>query len=173
MHSPAAMLVASALLTATLGCASRPASVRVIAERGELAPLAGAWSGEYRSAATGRSGSIVFRLSAAGDSAYGDVVMVPRGADEPLHPAQAPSAPASRRRSPQVLAISFVRVSHDSVSGRLEPYHEPECDCTLSTNFTGLVTGNAIEGTFATTGAPTATSPQTGTWRVRRTSAPK
>lgn len=151
-----------------LACAAHPAAVPVVSEPGGGTALAGEWSGEYASPASGRSGSIVFRLSPGADSAFGDVVMIPRGSAEPLHPAAAPTVAARTRRTPQVLTISFVRLSRDSVSGRLEPYHEPECDCTLTTVFTGAVHGDTIEGTFTTTGPPRTTSPRTGTWRVMR-----
>src|SRR5256886_3075331 len=51
---------------------------------GEVAALAGQWEGSYASAATGRSGSISFTLSAGSDSAFGDVIMIPRGWGRPL-----------------------------------------------------------------------------------------
>src|SRR5256886_5468755 len=46
---------------------------------GDMAALAGQWEGSYSSASTGRSGSISFTLSAGNDSAFGDVIMIPRG----------------------------------------------------------------------------------------------
>jgi len=39
--------------------------------------LTGEWAGDYSSVESGRSGSISFTLRAAGDSAFGDVVMIP------------------------------------------------------------------------------------------------
>lgn len=68
------------VLLAAAGCASNRAPVPVTGERAELAAMAGRWEGWYRSDETGRSGSIVFRLTAGGDSAAGDVVMTPAGA---------------------------------------------------------------------------------------------
>lgn len=39
--------------------------------------LAGEWIGSYHGDQTGRTGSITFRVSEDGDSAFGDVLMVP------------------------------------------------------------------------------------------------
>lgn len=65
-------------LTILLGaCAASQASVPMVGTAGDVAALSGQWSGEYSSAASSRSGSISFTLRAAGDSATGDVVMVP------------------------------------------------------------------------------------------------
>jgi hypothetical protein len=69
----------------------------------------------------------------------------------------------------QVLTIKLVRVSGDTVSGVLDPYRDPGCDCPVVTTFTGTLNGDTIEGTFSTRGSPTNT-PQTGNWRVKRTS---
>jgi hypothetical protein len=151
------------------GCASaKPAHVPVAATRSELAALVGRWEGSYESPATGRSGSIVFELvSASADSAFGDVVMVPRGTVEPLHPAVQDGAERSRP-SPQLLQIRFVEVSEGIVSGTLQPYRDPESGFALDTRFTGRLAGDRIEGTFVTTGVHL-TTPQRGTWSVRRT----
>ena len=68
-----------ALAGALLACASKPTPVTVAGDAGDVASLAGKWSGEYNSPITGRSGSIVFNLSNSGTAASGDVVMVPKG----------------------------------------------------------------------------------------------
>jgi hypothetical protein len=155
-----------------LACASKPTPVTVTGDTSDRASLAGKWVGEYNSAATGRSGSIVFNLSRTGEAASGDVVMIPRGYGKALIPygpqttAGVPiQNPAS---SSQVLTIKLVRVSGDTVSGVLDAYRDPECDCAVLTTFTGQVNGDSIDGTFTTRGSPTNT-PQTGTWRVKRT----
>jgi len=159
-----------ALSCASLACASKPTPVTVTGDAGDRASLAGKWSGEYNSPATGRSGSIVFNLSRSGDAANGDVVMIPRGYGKALVPynnttnaagGTVPTAPLS-----QVLTIKLVRVSGDEVSGVLDAYRDPECDCPVVTTFTGTLNGDRIEGTFSTRGS--ANTPQTGTWRVNR-----
>ncbi|HEY1953266.1 MAG TPA: hypothetical protein VGG76_10735 [Gemmatimonadaceae bacterium] len=158
---------------AAIACASKPSPVNVTGTTGDRASLAGKWVGEYSSPATGRTGSIVFNLSPSGDAANGDVVMIPRGYDKALQPynaapgiagavAGAPGAAPS-----QVLTIKLVRVAGDTVSGVMDPYRDPECDCAVETTFTGRLNSDTIEGTFSTRGRPSA-GPQTGTWRVKR-----
>jgi hypothetical protein len=154
-----------------MACATKPTPVTLSGEAGDRASLAGRWTGEYSSPSTGRSGSIVFNLSPSGDAASGDVVMVPRGLDRPLTPYTAGNAAAvagvQAPPSSQVLTIKLVRVSGDTVSGVLDAYRDPQCDCPVVTTFTGNLTGDTIDGTFTTRGAQTA-APQSGTWRVTR-----
>lgn len=163
-------IAASAALV--VGCASHPAPVTVTGDPGARASLAGKWVGEYNSAATGRSGSIVFNLSPSGDAASGDVVMVPREYGKALAPYATTTTGGVPIQNPgsasQVLTIKLVRVAGDTVSGVLDAYRDPTCDCAVVTSFTGNVNGDTIDGMFTTRGSPTNT-PQTGTWRVKRT----
>ena len=159
-----------ALACLSLACASKPTPVTVTGDAGDRASLAGKWSGEYTSPATGRSGSIVFNLSPSGDAANGDVVMIPRGYGKALVPygnvTTAAGGAVSTAPTSQVLTIKLVRVSGDTVSGVLDAYRDPECDCPVVTTFTGTLSGNMIDGTFSTRGS--SNTPQTGTWRVKR-----
>jgi hypothetical protein len=152
-------------------CASKPTPVTIAGDPNDRASLAGKWAGEYNSAVTGRSGSIVFNLAPAGDAANGDVVMVPRGYDKPLVPYGVSTTTGVQTQNmggSQVLTIKLVRVNGDTVSGVLDAYRDPQCDCPVVTTFTGTINGDAIDGTFPTRGSQTA-APQTGTWRVKRT----
>ena len=80
------------LLTA---CSPAPQTpVPLVGAASDVATLAGHWEGAYSSAATGRSGSISFALTASGDSAFGDVVMIPRGLGRPLQAWNNAAAPA-------------------------------------------------------------------------------
>ncbi len=163
------------LLTLTVSsCAIRREPVRVEASPADLTALAGEWAGEYSSGASGRSGSIVFTLRAGLDTAYGDVVMVPRGSAEPLSSAQPPGtgAPGSGGAVGMMqrgvgLTIRFVRIAADSVGGALDPYVVPGCNCRLTTTFLGAASGDRIAGTFVTLGDPAADR-QTGRWAVTR-----
>ena len=77
------------LLATTLGawaCAGRPAPVPLSGSLAGVQALAGAWAGEYTSDGLGRSGSLTFTLAAKGDTARGDVIMIPRGLNQPLSP---------------------------------------------------------------------------------------
>jgi hypothetical protein len=132
----------------------------------DLAALAGEWSGEYSSSETGRSGSIVFRLKAGTDSATGDVVMsVPTWTRRDV-PGEMPP-PGGQGPVPQVLAISFVRVEGGRVSGRLAPYTDPVCGCTLLTLFEGALKGETLEGTYSSRHSATG-EVQRGRWAVTR-----
>ncbi|MFL5488462.1 MAG: hypothetical protein ACJ8AJ_08255 [Gemmatimonadaceae bacterium] len=160
---------------AALACASKPTPITVTGDSGDRASLAGKWTGEYNSPATGRSGSIVFNLSPSGEAATGDVVMIPRGYGKALMPyggvnTTGGAAAMQNTTSSQVLTIKLVRVSGDTVSGVLDAYRDPQCDCPVQTTFTGKLNGDTIEGTFATNGSQT-NAPQTGTWRVKRTTS--
>ena len=169
-RSIAGVALAAVAALAFAGCAARPSPVPLQADANALAALAGEWSGEYSSAATGRSGSIVFTLAAGRDTASGDVMMIPSGSDQPLAAAvkSGVAGGVSARPSAQGLTIRFVRIAGDSVSGALDPYSAPDCACALRTTFTGRVLGDRIEGTFVTHGDARASAPQTGRWAVRR-----
>jgi hypothetical protein len=157
-----------ALAGVLLACASKPTPVTVAGDAGDLASLAGKWSGEYNSPVTGRSGSIVFNLSSSGTAASGDVVMVPRGYGKALvRYTPGATAPVQSSDNSQVLTIKLVRVSGDTVNGVLDAYRDPECDCPVETTFVGKLNGNTIDGTFTTKGSQSV-APQTGTWRVKR-----
>lgn len=163
----------AALACISLACASKPTPVTIAGDPSDRASLAGKWSGEYNSPATGRSGSIVFNLSRSGDAANGDVVMIPRGYGKALVPyanaATSAGTPVQTAPTSQVLTIKLVRVSGDAVTGVLDAYRDPECDCPVVTTFSGTVKGDTIEGTFSTSGS--SNTPHTGTWRVKRASS--
>ena len=158
-----------AVLLTAAACAGTFARVPVSAAPGASNSLAGRWAGEYHSPATGRSGSITFHLDAGRDTAEGDVVMVPRGAPGPLRRANVgePGAVVTAGQQPSTLTIRFVRVEGDRVSGQLDPYTDPDCNCTVNTVFAGTVRGGRIEGSFITRGGPGG-NPVAGTWRVDR-----
>jgi hypothetical protein len=158
----------AALAGTLLACASKPTPVTVSGDAGDRASLAGKWTGEYASSVTGRTGSIVFNLSPAGDAANGDVVMIPSGYGKALSRYDRTTTTAMQNTdNSQVLTIRLVRVAGDTVSGVLDAYRDPQCDCPVETTFTGRLLGNSIEGTFITRGS-TSVAPQTGTWRVKR-----
>lgn len=154
------------LLLFLLGCASsEPATVPVIGEPQDLTPLTGEWAGTYESRASGRSGSITFHLTENPKGAHGDVIFTPRMDvvvnDGRLQPQMSSAA---------VLNIEFVRISAGEVSGRIEPYPDPEnAGAMLETHFSGHVTGDEIEGTFVTY-STAGVAPRRGTWTVERMS---
>jgi hypothetical protein len=155
-----------ALAAMASACAYNPPPVAVDARSSDLERLAGHWTGEYRGGASGRSGSIEFTLVAGEDHAHGAVVMVPRGARRPYETWRE-TTPAQGLSLPEVLTIRFVAVEAGEITGELDPYRDPGCDCRAVTRFRGRARGDVIEGTFVTYMAR-ATEPSHGSWKVRR-----
>ena len=159
-------LVALVLMVA--GCATVPANMPVSGSASDVARLAGDWSGEYWGGPSGRNGAISFHLAAGSDSAQGTVGMVYPGA-----PLGVPRAVDSKRIQivmVQDLAVTFVHAAGGGVTGRLDPYTDPACDCTAFTTFDGRIHGDVIDGTFSTShGAGSSTA--TGKWKVKRRKA--
>src|SRR2546430_1224221 len=73
------------LAVVAAACSSARPPVPMVGQARDVAALAGDWVGEYSSAESGRSGSISFTLRAQGDSAVGDVVMIPTGYGQPVN----------------------------------------------------------------------------------------
>ena len=163
----------NALLLAILmssACSWRRTPVPVLSESGSVDALVGDWAGEYSSSQTGRSGSITFQLSNEKDTAYGDVIMIPRGSTVQI-PAHDPSQVSGVRPpvATEPLAIRFVRMEGGTVSGTLSPYNDPECGCRVITTFTGSFTNpDTIEGKYTTRGASLGHIPAEGRWKVER-----
>jgi hypothetical protein len=151
------------VLAATIGCASLPDPVPVFGDIDDVSALVGEWSGEYEGGSTGRSGSIVFDLRSATDTAHGDVMMIPRSSGTALTGQGERGAP--ELRGSQLISISSLRVAGGQVSGTLAPYTDPECNCTVRTTFAGTLHGNTIDGTFVTRGAG---REQSGRWSVTK-----
>jgi hypothetical protein len=170
VHNPGGRMRWTSLLLAAftwpaLACAAAsPGTVPVQGSPPEISALAGEWNGEYESSESGRSGSIMFRLTVGSDTARGDVVMVPRVAVQQGYLEQGSS---TRPTSMPPLTVSFMRAERGTVSGVLDPYEDPECRCAAYTTFTGRVRGDRIEGTYATRTAASARY-TLGRWSVTR-----
>src|SRR5207302_10569193 len=134
MRSPTRALGAAlAVLVAACPAAHQP-PVPLAGTTRDVATLAGQWEGSYSSAATGRSGSISFTLSAGNDSASGDVIMIPRGWGRPLQAwnGQASAGTDARPRSP-VLTIRLARVIGGRATGTPAPSADPQTGAPPST----------------------------------------
>jgi hypothetical protein len=148
-------------------CGASRTPVPLVGASSDVSSLTGEWAGEYSSGESGRSGSISFTLRAAGDSAFGDVVMVPSGLGRPVKPYSEQPVAGSNAPSPTtVLTIRFVRVEQGRVSGTLDAYADPQTGERLFTTFTGELKGNTIEGTYSTRLQSGIT--QTGRWSVQK-----
>lgn len=164
-------LMICAAAAAMPGCAPRSLPVPVLGSVEELAAVCGEWHGEYRDDASSRAGSIRFSLEAGTDTAFGDVVMHPAGRDQPFTPEADRYRDAERRESSRRLIISFVQIAEGRVQGELEPYFDPECDCTVVTVFVGALSGDMLEGTYESSIGGRGIR-RTGTWRAVRTCGP-
>lgn len=157
------------LVLALTACGASRTPVPLIGASSDVTALAGEWAGDYSSAESGRSGSISFTLRAAGDSAFGDVVMIPSAWGRPLMPyreGNTAGAAGNQQSASTVLSIRFVRVEHGHVSGTLDPYADPQTGARLLTTFSGELNGTTITGTY-TTRLPSGDT-QTGRWTVQR-----
>jgi hypothetical protein len=157
-----------------VGCHYKGPPVQVYGTPADLEALVGEWSGEYVGTRLhGRNGSIFFTLAAGTDNAHGDVLMTPERA-EPYkrYPGEQPFAQTGEPfPRDQVLTIRFVRAMDGSITGRLEPYWDPDRRSQATSVFTGRLQGNRIEGTFTTSYASGEESTG-GRWsvtRIRRT----
>jgi hypothetical protein len=160
----AALLLAAAL--AAPACSSSSSSnpaptVAVGGGKSDVSALSGKWVGEYSSEATGRSGSITFEFK-SGKVGRGDVLMVPKGGFAP-----APAGSDPTKSMPQVLMINFVNAEGGVLTGTMDPYTDPTCNCEVQTTFVGEMQGDTIQGTFTTT--PNGAAPiTTGRWKMTR-----
>ena len=167
MYVKSAMVLTLAVVTA--GCGWRRTPVPVVSDTGSTALLVGNWAGEYSSRETGRTGSISFELASEKDTAFCDVVMIPKAAAIQTGVQEGPAIQGARLQAAgQPLRIRFVRLGDRRVTGTLEPYTDPECNCPVNTTFEGTFTGaNTIEGTF-TTRATEPNQTTRGKWKVTR-----
>ena len=158
----------AALLAAVglAGCSLNPPPVRVEGDREAVERLAGEWEGEYVNPEAGRVGSIVFRLEAGRDTAYGDVLMIARDPRD-VGPSTHIDGPGDMGPRAMTLDIEFVRCSGDRVRGLLAPYTDPDCGCVVVTEFVGTLEGDRIRGTF-TTWRSGGERRAAGSWEVER-----
>lgn len=158
---PMITLVTLVLLAA---CRSATPVVRLQGEATSMAWLAGAWDGEYWGR-TGRTGTLAFYLPSGTDSLYGDVTMLST-LGQPMIAADPMERHRQHVRSAQSLSISVVAVGGNVITGTLEPYVSPDCDCIVTTTFTGRIVGDTIDGRFVTRGSDGLLTE--GEWRVTR-----
>lgn len=159
-------LTLTAFATTTIACARRTPGIELASSDFDLNPLVGQWRGSFNSAQTGRTGTIAFNLNAGESAATGSVVMFAKP-DSLLDPEErelAANVPKST-----VLKIHFLRKEGGNVSGGLDPYRDPDCDCTVTTLFTGAFTNSTtIEGTYTTVRSKPGSDIVSGKWKVTR-----
>ena len=153
-------------------CHSAPSlPVPVTGPPSAIRALAGEWDGSYEADDGSRTGTIDFHLRAGSDTAFGDVVMIPRGWKRRITPEDRPAAQIRDVVPPRTLTIRFVHVGEDHVSGELDRYRDPDCGCLLRTVFDGRLVGNRLSGRYLSyheAGGP----PVSGTWQAVRKALP-
>jgi hypothetical protein len=161
--------IALAMTLAVAACGWRRTPVPIVSETGSTALLVGSWAGEYSSQQTGRSGSISFDLASEKDTAYCDVVMIPKVQTLRITSQEHPDVPIARPETlNEPLKIRFIRLGEGRLTGTLEPYNDPECGCKVNTTFEGRFTNeNVIEGTYTTKGEGLHQE-TAGRWKVTR-----
>jgi hypothetical protein len=149
-------------------CETERAAIPIAADPEQRSALVGEWHGRYESPSTKRSGSIVFFLVEGEDHAHGDVLMIPAGSSEPYRPSARSAEAVTLRRGPQLLTIRFIRATKGHISGSLDPYWDPDCDCEVQTSFVGEVRDDRIVGTFTAVSGRPGVGRSTGWWEVHR-----
>ena len=161
-----APIVGGAGVVLAAACAYHPTPIPLSGDPWTIHALAGEWTGTWFGTQSGRSGTITFSMRAAGDSAFGDVLMAQPGGPPLVVAGDDPSRHRLHAQGPKFLAIKFVSVSVGEVRGQLEPYVSPDCDCVMRTTFTGRLRGDTVRGAFETRAPEIAT--QTGVWVIVR-----
>jgi hypothetical protein len=162
--------LAAAIAIAALGCRYRAEVVPIWGDTGDLDRMAGEWTGGYFSPESHRSGTIAFRITAHGDSAFGEVLMGIPLEENDLSLVDLERGHSGRAHSADTLSVQFVRVAGGGVRGELEAYTAPDCECRVRTIFTGTIEGNVVSGSFLTTTEWGGT--QAGSWRMVRVKPP-
>lgn len=156
----------AALSATILGCARRTPRIEVGSNDFDLDPLVGQWRGTFISSQPGRTGTIAFTLRAGESAASGNVVLFQK--PDSLLTAQEREMMANIPER-TVLKIHFLRKQGGNVNGALDPYHEAECDCTVTSTFQGAFTNpTTIEGEYTTVRSKPGTDIIRGKWKVTR-----
>ena len=137
------------VLAMAAACGGGQQAVEMKGGDSDLAKLSGDWEGSYTGQESGRTGPVSFSLELGRHTADGTVLM---GGATPLK-------------------ISFVAVSNGQVTGKIDPYTDPNCQCQVQTEFVGTQSGDSITGTFTTTLVGKNVQ-QHGEWSVTRKTAP-
>ncbi len=149
MTRKAPLAVAIALLAAA--CGSSLNSVPVRGSDGEVVALAGEWKGQFDGIANGRRGTIAFALETGRHTADGKVMMYDEGS----------------KADPTHLRIEYLEVANHQVTGRIQDYQDPTCNCVVETHFEGAITGDIIIGTYRVKAQGT-DQERLGQWSVER-----
>ena len=140
------------IAAATSACSTQSATVPARIDPTSIPLLTGEWTGTYESPIKSRSGLITFQLEQDADSTIcrGEVLMIPRNTGMPVRPV-AGHRPGTDQpvHTPRLLVIESIQVRGGRISGRMEPYEDPETLHPVRTSFEGHITGETIRGTLS------------------------
>jgi len=143
----------SALLTLGLAACgtSNSSTIAMQGSDVDLTLLAGKWEGTYEGAQSGRKGTVSFDLYTGNRVAEGKVMM--NALADPTHARE--------------LSIKFMQIGGRKLTGNIDAYSDPTCNCMVETEFIGTLKGDLISGVFHTgpQGAPKSAG---GTWSATR-----
>jgi hypothetical protein len=164
----ATLLLAAGLAVSTVACASKTPGIELTSSDFDLNPLVGVWRGNYTNPQAFRTGTIGFSLRAGESFASGNVVMIPK-ADSLLTAEEREMLNGESPTGRAVIPIRFIRKEGGSLTGTLDPYRAPDCDCMVTTTFQGTFTDSGtIAGTFTTVPSKPGSTITSGTWKVTR-----
>jgi hypothetical protein len=157
-----------ALLAAACSSSSKPEPESAApgfplqADEASLKMLDGRWEGEYYNVTQKRGGTIVLEFSGKRATGNGDVLLIPKGSSEALKPSRPPTEAETLAQMPRITSIEFVKAEGGNLSGKMDPFIDPDCNCEVMATFYGKVTGDVIEGNFRTS------APGEGTWKAKK-----
>src|SRR5262249_14465714 len=146
------ILMRTLALLSMMACATTSnSSVAVEGNDVDVSLLAGKWEGTYEGSASGRKGSVSLDLTTGNRVAEGKVMM--NSVNDP--------------QNARELTITFMKVGGRKLLGTITPYTDPQCNCTVETEFSGTLTGDTIAGSFSS--APQGKPKQVaGNWSATR-----
>jgi hypothetical protein len=157
-----ALLAAACSSSAPKEPESAAPSFPLEADPASLQMLDGRWEGQYYNETAKRGGTIVLEFSGKRATGNGDVLLIPKGSTEALKPSRPPTEEETLKQMPRITSIQFVKAEAGSLSGKMDPFIDPDCNCEVMATFYGKVTGDTIEGTFRTS------APGEGTWKAKK-----
>lgn len=128
--------------------------VPVKAEQSEKFDIAGAWEGVFEGVEDGQKGRMEFRLETGHHTGQSAIKVYD----------------AERKgEAVRTLKLESIEIENGRFVGQVAPYKSERCDCTIRTEFRGLVKGDVIDGSFTavlegTDGSKT----RTGRWALYR-----
>ena len=125
-------LAAALALLTTAACATNMKQIPVDADRDTRVGLAGSWEGVVEGPTDSDKGRLAFDLETGRHTAVGAMKVY-------------------TKEGVRVVPIERVKVEDGVFTGKTASYQSTSCNCTVNTEFRGMVKGDVIDGTFTST----------------------